>query len=62
MKTKREMIDEILASGADFITYGDGDLGMPIATENAIDDISGMNDEMIGEGTWYPCDEKGNVI
>ena len=62
MKTKKEMINEMLASGADFVTYGDGDLGVPVQIDAAIDDISGMDDETIGEGTWYPCDENGNVI
>jgi hypothetical protein len=61
MKTAKEMADEIRASGSDYVTYGESDLGIPIKREDAILDIESMDDEMIGEGTWYECDKKGNV-
>ena len=62
MKTKQQLIDEIKASGSDYVTYGESDIGMPVAIADAILDISGMDEEMIGEGTWYPCNEKGEVV
>ena len=61
MKTAREMANEISASKSIYVTYGESDLGMPILREDAIEDILSMDDEMIGEGTWYECDEKGNI-
>lgn len=61
MKTAKQMADEIRSSGSKFVTYGEGDLGIPIERENAIRDIESMADESIGEGTWFECDEKGVV-
>ena len=62
MKTVKQMVEEIRKSGAEFVTYGDGDLGTPVSVEEAIQDIENMDDDMIGEGTWLPCDEDGRLI
>lgn len=62
MKTAKELADEIRASKSEFVTYGYSDLGMPIKKEDAIADIESMDDEMIGDGTWYECDKDGNII
>ena len=61
MKTAIQMVDEIRASQSAFVTYGESDLGIPVAKQDAIDDMSSMDDEMIGDGTWYECDAEGNV-
>ena len=60
-KTAKELAEEIMASTSKYVTYGDSDLGIPVLREEAIADILGMDDEIIGEGTWYECDEDGNV-
>jgi hypothetical protein len=60
-KTKKEMLAEIRASKNAYITYGDGDLGIPVSRMAAIRDIESMDDAQIGEGTWYECDETGKV-
>jgi len=61
-KTKKEMLlAEIRASKSAYVTYGDGDLGIPIERMAAIADIESMDDEQIGDGTWYECDETGKV-
>lgn len=61
MKTVKELCDEMRASTSDYVTYGEGDLGIPIPRLEAIADIEAMDDEQIGEGTWYECDEDGVV-
>ena len=61
-KTAKELANEIRASTSEYVTYGESDLGIPIRREAAIADISAMDDEMIGEGTWYECDETGTVL
>jgi soluble P-type ATPase len=58
---KKELLKEIKASKSKYVTYGDGDLGMPILREDAIADIFSMEQDVIGKGTWYECDEHGNV-
>ena len=58
------MVDGIKAAienEAEFITYGDSDLGKAIPIWDGLADIMGMDDEMIGDGTWYVCDEDGQV-
>lgn len=62
MKTVKEMIIELEASDSEYVTYGESDLGIPILREDAISDISSMEDEQIGNGTWYECDSKGKII
>ena len=62
MKTAKQMANEIALSTSDYVTYGDSDLGIPVKKEDAISDILGMDDEMIGEGAWYECDSQGNLI
>ena len=62
MKTAKEMVAEIGASKSAYVTYGESDLGIAVKREDAIADISTMDDEMIGEGTWYECNSKGKVI
>jgi hypothetical protein len=61
MKTARQLADEIRASDCEYVTYGDSDIGNPVPKEEAILDIESMDDEMIGDGTWYECDSNGNV-
>jgi hypothetical protein len=64
MKTKTTLIQELIAAknaGVNFVTYGDGDLGMPVEIDDAIEDIKSMDEDMIGDGTWYACDENGEV-
>lgn len=61
MKTAKQMADEIRASKSEYVTYGESDLGIAVKKEDAIADIEAMDDEMIGEGTWYECDEDGKV-
>lgn len=62
MKTAKQMADEIARSTSDYVTYGESDLGIPVKKEDAIKDILGMDDEMIGNGTWFECDSQGNPI
>ena len=59
MKTAKQVVEEIRASKSKYVTYGEGDLGIPVKREKAIADIAMMDDEMIGEGTWYECDKNG---
>jgi len=61
MKTAIQMANEIRSSSSAFVTYGDSDLGIPVAKDDAIADIMTMDDEQIGDGTWYECDETGAV-
>ncbi|MBW2993930.1 hypothetical protein KY315_00745 [Candidatus Woesearchaeota archaeon] len=61
MKTVAQLLDEIKASKSAYITYGDGDIGVPMKKEDALADIASMEDHQIGEGTWYECDEDGNI-
>jgi len=60
MKTKKDLLEEIEASRSDYITYGDGDLGIPICREAALRDIVSMEEESIGDGDWEECDSNGN--
>ena len=61
MKTKKDMIEEIEASRSHYVTYGAGDLGIPIRREDAIRDIATMDDDQIGDGDWEECDSKGGM-
>ena len=61
MKTAKEMVKEMRASKSAYVTYGESDLGIAVKREDAIVDISSMDDEQIGKGTWYECDSKGGV-
>ena len=64
MNTVSSMIAELTTAktqGVKFVTYGDSDLGIAIEIDDAIADIGAMDDEMIGDATWYPCDENGAV-
>ncbi|MFZ4525659.1 MAG: hypothetical protein ACOYOE_08950 [Chlorobium sp.] len=64
MKTKAEMIDileDARQRGVQFVTYGDGDLGVPVAIDEAIKDFEAMEDQQIGEGDWFPCDNAGTI-
>lgn len=57
MKTKLQMIEEIKASGAKFVSYGDSELGCVIVpVEDALADIADMDEEMIGNGDWMEHD------
>ena len=60
--TKAQLIDELKNSDAEYVTYGDGDLGIPVLRTDAIRDIESMDDESIGDGTWYECDSEGNLV
>jgi hypothetical protein len=59
--TVKELIDEIRVCNTEFVTYGESDLGIPVSKEDAIADILSMDDDQIGEGTWFPCDSEGNI-
>lgn len=62
--TKVTMLNGIIDAyndGADYVTYGDGDLGVPVKINDALTDIINMDPESIGDGTWYVCDETGKV-
>jgi len=64
MKTKAELIDALedaRQQGVQFVTYGDGDIGVPVAIDEAIKDFEAMEDQQIGAGTWFPCDEAGTI-
>jgi hypothetical protein len=61
MKTAKELASEVAASKSEYVTYGDGDLGIPVRREDAIADILDMDDDIIGDGTWYECDAEGNI-
>lgn len=64
MKTANDMVKELIEaknSGVLYVTYGESDIGIPVEIDDAIADISAMDDEIIGEGTWYECDDHGNV-
>ena len=65
MKTKAELInalEDAQRQGVQFVTYGDGDLGIPMAIDEAIRDFESFDDDQIGEGTWYVCDSEGKVL
>ena len=60
--TKKDtMLKELRASLAMYVTYGDGDLGIPVLRTDAIKDIASMEEHQIGDGTWYACDENGYI-
>ena len=59
---KEEMLAELRASKAKYVTYGDGDLGTPFTRASAIKDIESMDEDSVGEGTWYECNEKGEIL
>ena len=62
MKTVKSMVAEITASKSQFVTYGESELGNPVKKADAIADILSMDDEQIGGGIWYECDESGSVL
>ena len=62
MKTVKQMVAEIENSNAEYVTYGESNLGIAVKREDAIADIATMDDEQIGEGTWYECDEDGHLF
>lgn len=59
-KTARQVADEMRASTSEYVTYGYSDIGIPVRRVDAIADIEAMDDDAIGDGTWYECDEHGN--
>ena len=61
MKTVSQLLAEIAASKSKYVTYGASDIGIPVLREDALADIASMDDEQIGDGTWYECDENGAV-
>jgi hypothetical protein len=64
MKTKAELIDALedaRQQGVQFVTYGDGDIGVPVAIDEAIKDFEAMEDQQIGAGDWFPCDNAGII-
>ena len=65
MKTVNDMLAELALAkldGVKFVTYGHSDLGVAVPIVDAIKDIASMEDEQIGEGTWFACDEHGEVV
>jgi hypothetical protein len=61
-KTVAQMVAELERSTAEYVTYGYSDLGIAVGREDAIADIKMMDDEQIGDGTWYECDAEGRVV
>jgi hypothetical protein len=61
MKTAKELASEIAASKSDYVTYGESEIGLPVKRADAIADILAMDDELVGEGTWYECNSQGVV-
>ena len=61
MTTVLQMVKEIKASSSEFVTYGESDIGIAVERIDAIADIEGLEDEQIGDGTWYECDKNGNI-
>ncbi len=60
---KNEMLAGMRASKAEFVTYGNGDLGIPVKRLDAIADIEAMSaEDFSGGGTWYECDADGNIL
>ena len=48
MKTKAELInalEDAQRQGVQFVTYGDGDLGIPMAIDEAIRDFESFDDD-----------------
>jgi hypothetical protein len=65
VKTSVEMTEELKSAksgGAAYVGYGESELNIPIEIDDAILDISSMDDEMIGVGTWIELDSEGNEI
>jgi len=64
-QTKGEKIAEAMhekeLDGAEYVTYGEGDLGVPVQILEARADFEQMDDYQIGEGTWYVCDKEGTI-
>lgn len=60
-KTVKQMVAELEASKAEYVTYGESDIGIAVKREDAIADIKAMADEQIGAGTWYECDAEGKI-
>ena len=56
MTRKEEMIKELEASASDFVTYGEGDLGIAVKKDDAISDIKSRYEDLFGPGTWCECD------
>jgi hypothetical protein len=62
MNRKEEMLREMRDSKSEFVTYGDGDLGIPVERLSAINDIESMDEEAIGDGAWFECTSEGEVL
>jgi len=64
-QTRGEKIAEAMhekeLDGAEYVTYGDGDLGVPVHILEARADFEQMDDYQIGDGTWYVCDANGTI-
>lgn len=54
-------LKEAKKDGTRFVTYGESDLGIPVAIDDAIVDIESMNAEYFGDCGWYACDETGRI-
>ena len=53
--------------GAEFVTYGDGDLGIPMAIDEAIRDFEAMEEHQIGTVDYnvnglFECNSEGRVL
>ncbi|NCB31483.1 MAG: hypothetical protein EOM66_08765 [Clostridia bacterium] len=59
---KAQLLDEIRSCPAKYVSYGSGDLGIAVPKADALKDIASMDEESIGEGTWYPCDKNGKEL
>ncbi len=70
MKTKAELInalEDAQRQGVQFVTYGDGDLGIPMAIDEAIRDFEAMEEHQIGTVDYnvnglFECNSEGRVL
>jgi hypothetical protein len=60
MKTKQQLISEIKESGAIYVTYGSGDMVIPI--DEALTDIGAMDEESIADGDWMRLTERATML
>ena len=60
MKTKQQLLDELRASRANYIS--DGVSGDIMTLSDFVEEVKAIRDELIGNGDWYEVDEDGNEL
>ena len=63
----KDQLNEAAEQGVQFVTYGDGDLGVPVAIDDAIRDFEAMEDQQIGNVEYgvdglFECDSEGRIV